>query len=96
MRIIRHQIAITDYQEIDLPASGKALSVAMSRIPELQNHALDLWSADYESGPPKTLAIYVVGTGNPMPDGINPRLVHWHRRHPRLLVWHAFQGLINR
>ncbi|MCV7354473.1 DUF7352 domain-containing protein [Mycolicibacterium fluoranthenivorans] len=96
MRIIRHQIAITDYQEIDLPASGKALSVAMSRIPELQNHALDLWSADYESGPPKTLAIYVVGTGNPMPDGINPDWFIGTVVTPSGLVWHAFQGLINR
>jgi hypothetical protein len=66
MRIIRHQIAITDYQEIDLPSDGKLLSVAQVRTPVLVNHALDVWSIDYQRGNGRTVAIHVVGTGNPM------------------------------
>lgn len=68
MRILRHQIGITDYQVIELPAKGQLLSVAMSRA--LPNMAIDLWSVDHEHGQPHEVAVYVIGTGNPMPNDL--------------------------
>jgi hypothetical protein len=65
MRILRHPLEITDYQLVDLPNDGDLLSVAQSR--SNPNFEVDLWSLDYEYGPGKTVALYVVGTGNPMP-----------------------------
>jgi hypothetical protein len=71
MRIIRHTIAIHDYQIVELPNDGMPLSVALKRDPAEQEYMLDLWTLDYEAGEPKTLGIYVVGTGNPMPDELD-------------------------
>lgn len=90
MRVIRHQIAITDYQEVTLPASGKPLSVALSRVPDLQNHAIDLWSLDYQMLAAKTLSIYVVGTGNPIPEGVGIDSFIGTVVTPSGLVWHVF------
>lgn len=105
MRILRHQIAITDYQEIELLGKGQLLSVAVSRtIPE---HGIDLWSLDYQSSPRPYMqprAVYVIGTGNPMPDELldhdewsgYPKLPQ--RRFigtvvtPNGFVWHVFEG----
>lgn len=70
MRVIRHQIAITDYQELKVPDRQHLMSVAVSRTDP--NMAIDLWSLDRERGyPPErwpAVGIYVVGTGNPMSD----------------------------
>jgi hypothetical protein len=97
MRIIRHEIAITDYQEVRLPADGELLSVAMSRT--LPNAALDVWSLDRRFGEPRKVGLYVVGTGNPMPPPIMDRsLSMLHASFlgtvvtPSGLVWHVFEG----
>lgn len=65
MRIIRHELEIRDYQTIALPSQGDLLSVAKSRTDE--NHNIDMWSLDYEYGACRDAAVYIVGTGNPMP-----------------------------
>jgi hypothetical protein len=107
MRILRHQIAIHDYQVLTLPSQGELLSVAKSRIPDLANHAIDLWSLDHESGPSQTAGVYVIGTGNLMPvelqddkyrhydPGMPSRT--WRKFlgtvvTPNNLVWHVFGG----
>lgn len=91
MRIIRHQILITDYQTIALPAEGELLSVAQSRT--LPDRAIDLWSLDTQRGEPMQAGVYVVGTGNPMDCALE------HGRNfigsvvtPSGLVWHVLQG----
>lgn len=66
MRINRHIITITDYQTINLPAKGAALSVALTRGSACEDF-LDLWVYDYQQGKPTRLGIYIVGTGNPLP-----------------------------
>lgn len=104
MRIIRHSIAITDYQTIKLPGEGQPLSVALSR--NLPDHAIDLWSLDEQIGDPRAVGVYVV---NPMPDTLATHL-SWLPHNPRSLipptltkfigtvvtpsglVWHVFDG----
>lgn len=101
MRVLRHQIAITDYQVLKVPWPPELLSVAVSRV--LPNRAIDLWSLDLEDGSRQgDVGIYVVGTGNPMPDALafsgNPFASDRGRKFigtvvtPSGLVWHVFQG----
>lgn len=105
MKVFRSQIGITDYQVLDLANNAQLLSVAVSRT--IPNHGIDLWWLDRDSGgwPDQEVAIYVIGTGNPMPDEL---LDHdeWSGHPPNLplrrfigtvvtpsgLVWHIFQG----
>ncbi len=93
MRIIRHPIAIIDYQEIYLPGEGEVLSVAASR--EFPNHGIDLWALDYERGEQRTVTIYVIGTGNPMPTDLAAEMdPHGHGGIPVLLPDHKFIGTV--
>ncbi|ATN88582.1 hypothetical protein SEA_JALFARM20_98 [Mycobacterium phage JalFarm20] len=94
MRILRHQVAITDYQEIEIP-EGQLLSVAVSRT--LPNTAIDLWSLDMENGYNELHAIWIVGTGNTFPAQLAKPVIG--RREfigtvvtPSGLVWHVFEG----
>lgn len=108
MRIIRHQLSITDYQTVTLPAAGDLLSVAQSRTSP--SGLIDLWSLDHEIGEPRTAAIYIIGTGHPMPDELAAQLVPAYHGGadtvlpmftqkflgtvvtPVGLVWHVFEG----
>ena len=104
MRIIRNELIIDDYQTITLPASGKPLSVAQSR--SAPNTLIDIWSYDFESGDPKSIGIYIVGTGHPMPSEIAmsaamggmgglipiPPPFLGTVVTPIGLVWHVFEG----
>lgn len=103
MRILRHEIEIDDYQTVTLPAEGSLLSVAQSR--SFPNKLVDLWSLDYEHGDSRVAAIYVIGTGNPMPTELcDSGSLGWYRKAegnflgtvvtPCGLVWHIFEGPI--
>lgn len=78
MRILRHPIEITDYQTITLPNDGDLLSVALSR--DDQNGLIDLWSLDFQYGNGRPAAIYVIGTGNPMPEELRDSANTVYRR----------------
>ncbi|ORA62192.1 hypothetical protein [Mycobacteroides franklinii] len=78
MRIIRHALRIDDYQEVTLPSDGDLLSVAQSR--RSPNGLIDLWSLDFEHGEGWTKGIYIVGTGNPMPDQLRDSANTQYRR----------------
>ena len=107
MRILRHELDITDYQTLPLPV-GEVLSVAASRTqPELK---IDLWALDRETDRRvRTSAFYIVGTGHPMPERLETELERFERdashdpdRYwrrfigtivtPGWMVWHVFQG----
>ncbi|OCB09274.1 hypothetical protein A5717_26235 [Mycolicibacterium porcinum] len=96
MRILRHEIAITDYQVIELPASGELLSVAPSRV--TPDSALDVWSVDYQLGLPMRVEVLVVGTGNPVPGPYEESILAGNFLGtavcPGGLVWHVWQGKI--
>lgn len=81
MRIIRHELDIIDYQTVVLPADGDLLSVAQSRT--APNNRIDLWSHDFEYGEGWTKAIYIVGTGNPMPTELRDSRNTKYRRDER-------------
>ena len=99
MKVIRHELEIADYQEIPVP-EGEFLSVAVSR--SAPNTAIDMWTLDKEVSPrPRVVAVYIVGTGNPMPTQLDTDDQVWARtwRHfigtvvtPSGLVWHVFVG----
>lgn len=78
MRIIRHQLTINDYQTVTLPFDGDLQSVAQSRTSP--NDLIDLWSLDFEYGKGWTKGIYIVGTGNPMPEQLRDSANTRYRR----------------
>ncbi|MBF9523062.1 DUF7352 domain-containing protein [Mycobacteroides chelonae] len=78
MRIIRHNLDIADYQTVALPHDGDLLSVAQSRTDRTQ--LIDLWSLDFEYGQRWTKGIYIVGTGNSMPEQLRDSAYKRDRR----------------
>ncbi|OHU48122.1 hypothetical protein [Mycobacteroides chelonae] len=108
MRIIRHALRVDDYQEVTLPNDGDLLSVAQSRTSP--NCLIDLWSLDFEYGEGWTKGIYIVGTGNPMPEQLRDSAYKRDRReqyraHPGLVYdygvpeddpkpWRRFLGTV--
>lgn len=95
--IHRISVEVADYQEIDL--TGPAISVAADR--EFRSDRFDLWYEHYEDTGPAlagltlTRALYVIGTGHPVP------WTPWTRYAftflgtvvtPSGLVWHIYTG----
>lgn len=96
MRVIRHELEITDYQTLTMPGSGTTLSVARSRT--RPDTAIDLWSLDYEDlgdSYALPLGIYVIGTGNPMPIELQGApLAEGESLPPTRWRWHRFAGTV--
>lgn len=94
MRIIRHQIAITDQQWVQLPAGGELLSVAQARTDA--NTTIDLWSLDVRRGRPVEVEVFIIGTGNPITDAAQEAMLMGKFLGtvvcPNGLVWHVVQG----
>jgi hypothetical protein len=88
-RILRWSIGITDLQYLEVPAPGRILSVAQSR--EVPDHGIDLWTVARTGAQDITRTIYVVGTGNPMPDP-GPMGMDFIGTvvTPSGLIWHVF------
>lgn len=91
MRVIyKWPLAITDYQEITAPIIEQVLTVQM------QNGVPCLWAVVREPDvPPRSvpvaprLGVFVVGTGNPIPDEAeDANYVGTIQQGP--LVWHVF------
>ena len=82
--IHKYPIQITDHQTISLPMGAKPLHVA--RDP---NGLPSLWAVVETDNPKEDKDIYVVGTGNPMPESAKTHLgtfvINIH-------VWHVFIG----
>lgn len=93
MRIIRHQIPVTDHAKIDV--YGELISAAASRTDP--NGSIDIWSVDHEFGEaPAPVHVFVIGTGNPIPpdaaDAIRNGKFLGTIVTPSRLVWHVWQG----
>jgi hypothetical protein len=88
-RILRWSIGLTDLQYLTVPAPGRILSVARSRT--VPDHGIDLWTVGEDSAEKVTRTIYVVGTGNLMPDP-GPMGMDFVGTvvTPSGLVWHVF------
>ncbi|MBU8834155.1 DUF7352 domain-containing protein [Mycolicibacterium goodii] len=91
---MRHNVAITDCQVIDLPAAGELLSVATAR--DEPNTTIDVWSVDYEAGQPMRVEIWVFGTGNPISGEAEEAVLAGNFLGtvvtPASQVWHIWQG----
>lgn len=96
MRVIRHDLRITDYQTLTLPNNGTILSIAQSR--RSPHDSIDMWSLDYEKGDPVVRGIYAVGTGHPFPESVKENDEEGWAFFigtvvlPSLLVFHFFEG----
>lgn len=98
MMIKRLSLDVTDYQTVALTDGAKILHVAPCRTGA---ERIDLWFLDPEDWPGVEFStgIYIVGTGNPMPDRLRPiGLPVPQPRYigtcvmPSRLVWHVFSG----
>jgi hypothetical protein len=85
MRIVRYELEIVEYQQIQPLWPGRLLAVKPGRYQEFpygdprwmtQNQKIDMWCIDDSgNGPrrPPILGVWIVGTGHPMPEAIvNP------------------------
>lgn len=94
MRVLRHEIQITDRQVIALPAGGKLISTAASRTSPAS--VIDVWSIDYETGPPQDVDVYIFGTGNPIVEKSQREAVERGAFLGTVvtgtLVWHVWAG----
>lgn len=79
MRIVRYELEIVTYQQIQPLWPGRILAVKPSRYQEFpygdprwmtQNQKIDMWCIDDSDNAPQRppiLGVWIVGTGNPMP-----------------------------
>ena len=106
MMVFRYPLKIEDYQEVSVPTAYQVLSCAPARDqyamenlygPPRLTHGIDLWIKVGPSHLNTDLWIYIVGTGNPMPE--HPRTGGSLDLNfigtcvmPNDLVWHVFVG----
>lgn len=96
MRTIwKFPLEITDFQQIEVPENSSMLSVAFQdrhpTYPLAGGKQLCLWVQVDTDRPMRKRGIYVVGTGNPMPDVIAQFI--GTALDPRGFVWHVYAGL---
>lgn len=89
--IYRTSLEVADYQEV--PLSGTPISVAADR--DGRSGCFDLWFEHMADCTALPYAVYVFGTGNPVPWGIYTRHA-WQFIGtvvtPAGLVWHIYTG----
>ena len=83
MRIWKWEIAVTDRQEVMMPAGAKLLDVQM------QNSQCCIWALCDEKAPKVARKIAIYGTGNPMPDAPGEHIATFQME-GGALVFHAF------
>lgn len=81
MRIVRYELEIVDYQQIQPLWPGRILAVKPGRLihpfnPQpmtIENQKIDMWCVDDSDNAPSwppILGVWIVGTGNPMPEDV--------------------------
>lgn len=81
--IYKYPIEITDYQTIKIPINAKIIHTG------LDPHGIPcLWAmVDLTNNQTQTITIYVVGTGNPIPNNVRQHIGSFNQG---LFVWHIF------
>lgn len=82
--IHKYQLGITDVQAVRMPAGAEILSV------QFQNESLCLWALVETTEKNSARLIYVVGTGNPFPEG-DFRFIGTVQQFGGKLIWHVFE-----
>lgn len=84
-RIWKFPIGITDVQKVRAPLGAQFFEAQM------QNERLCLWAIVDEDNAPIDYVIFVLGTGNPIPDTLDTfSLAHIGTVFDRQFVWHVF------
>ena len=109
MRIVRYELEITDYQQLQPLWPGRILSIAPGRLHGLtspRDQKIDAWGIDNSKSVLKAaapiLGVWVIGTGHPIPDGTDPRIpaldpdaiFHGTCVMENRLVWHVFSTVV--
>lgn len=82
--IYKYPFDVTDVVELQLPRGAKALHI------DTQGGLACLWALVDPEAPPERVAFRVVGTGQPLPDGVRAQdylTTFFHGP----FVWHAFR-----
>lgn len=89
-RIYKYQLEITDRQEIALPPGAQIVDV------QFQGEHLCLWAlVDGDAKQIESRQIVIVGTGNPVPDGLLRHLATVQVPTSAIrLVWHVFEAVL--
>lgn len=83
-KIFREELKLVDYQEI----TSDAIPLAVD--PGRTHNGIDIWTIHHNGKSEEKRGIYIVGTGNPMPDGLSAFIGTCVM--PNGLVWHVFEG----
>lgn len=79
--IYKYRLANRNYQAIDAPAGFTPLSV------QIQDSQFTVWGACESERPYRPLSIYIVGTGQPMPE---EHIIYIDTIQAGPYVWHVF------
>jgi hypothetical protein len=66
--IWKFKLRLTDYQQIEIPSGFKMLTANIQGGPTRAECGYFLWAEVCPENAPTMVDIYVVGTGNPMPE----------------------------
>ena len=87
--IYKYSLSIVEEQTLTVPASFVPLHVGL----DPQDHPC-LWGAVDTASPKQTIKVFIVGTGNPLPEGVNLDSSTYHVgsfvQGP--FMWHVFMG----
>jgi hypothetical protein len=84
-RIWKYELEITDEQTVNMPMHADILTVQM------QGGTMCMWALVEPENVKRPRKFLVVGTGNPMPDGMQ-RYVGTVQMMQGSLVWHIFEA----
>lgn len=84
-RIFKYPIVMKDLNRIEMPKGAEVLSV------HVQNGAPQIWALVEPDNVKETRHFFVIGTGNPIPEGIG-RFIGTFQMLNGSLVWHLFES----
>ena len=85
--IYKHQLKITDRQNVSMPFGAELLSV------QVQHNEVCLWAKVESNNHPQDRTIEIFGTGNPIYEdmGVSRKFIGTVQTHEGALVWHVFE-----
>jgi len=84
-RIFKYPLELTDHQTITIRSFTPCMDVLHV---DMQNDTITLWAENDVTGPEVEIDVFIVGTGNPMPNGAILHIGTVVDAHG--FVWHVF------
>lgn len=107
MRIVRYELAMQEYQQVQPLWPGHVLSVGKHEYDhrgdelELSRKAIDMWCIDNDERRgdrlPPILGVWIIGTGNPIPPALIEADALFHGTvdmRPYRGAWHVFSAVV--